>query len=134
MVKFSSCRISTGFKYRYHEIEAYLMLKKISFRLGMDEGLYIGICLGAILAAALTLSLILLFSPRIMTVLIMTLAIIIASVLAAAIVLGLQSMRKRSPDLLCTCRFRKSIYTYCRDCACSEKDNGPSSHAEKPEE
>lgn len=99
------------------------MIRKISFRIGMEGGLYIGVCIGALLAAILISSLILLLSPGTGTVLIVLASLILASLIAAAIVIIAQKRREHAPDLLCTCRYRSSLYTLCRECAL--KESGP---------
>ena len=109
------------------------MFKKISFRLGMEGGLYIGICLGALIAASLMLGMLLFLSPDIQVVIVVTLALILSSILLAGIVIYLQKNRKKSPDQLCTCRYRSSLYTYCRECALKEKSTGPSDRPDMPE-
>jgi len=107
------------------------MCRKISFCLGMDGGLYLGICLGALLAAGLILSLVLLLSPGAYTVLIVLVSLILASLVAAAIVIAAQKNRKNAPDELCTCRYRSSLYTLCRECALKEKGTAPSDRSER---
>ncbi|MCX6692758.1 MAG: hypothetical protein NTW33_12105 [Methanoregula sp.] len=109
------------------------MFKKISFRLGMEGGLYIGICLGALIAASLILGMLLLLSPDALTVVIVTVALILSSILLAGIVIYFQKIRKKSPDQLCTCRYRSSLYTYCRECALKEKSVGPSDRSDMPD-
>jgi hypothetical protein len=109
------------------------MFKKISFRLGMDGGLYIGICLGAFISATLILCLLLLLPPNTITLIIVTVALIISSILCAGIVIYSQKMREKSPDQLCTCRYRSSLYTYCRKCALKEKSTGSPDGADQPE-
>jgi len=109
------------------------MFKKISYRLGMEGGLNIGICLGALTAAALILVLLLFISPGALTIIIVTVALILASLIAAGIVIYSQRKRKQSPDQLCTCRYRSSLYTYCRECALSKKSAGPSDSTEMPD-
>jgi hypothetical protein len=59
------------------------MFKKISFRLGMEGGLYLGICLGAMIPAILIVCLLLLISPDTTTLVIVSVALILASVLGA---------------------------------------------------
>lgn len=110
------------------------MIRKISFRLGMEGGLYIGICLGALLAAALISGLILLLSPGTDTVLIVLAALILASLAAAAIVISAQKKRENAPDQLCTCRYRSSLYTLCRECALKENGTRPSDRSEQVRE
>jgi hypothetical protein len=109
------------------------MFRKIALRLGMDGGLYIGICIGAIAAAVLILGLLLLWSPATSTVILVTLVLILCSVLLAGFVVWLQKVRKQSPDPLCTCRYRSSLYTYCRECALKEKGTGSVGSPDLPE-
>jgi len=99
------------------------MFKKISYRLGMEGGLLIGICLGIFIAAILILCMLLLLSPNATTVIVVTMALILASLLSSGIVICMQKKRKESQDQLCTCRYRSSLYTYCRDCALKEAGN-----------
>jgi hypothetical protein len=109
------------------------MFKKISFRLGMEGGLYIGICLGALTAATLILCLLLLLSPDTLTLIVVTVALLLSSILGAGIVIYAQKMREKSPDQLCTCRYRSSLYTYCRQCALREKSTGSSDRSDLPD-
>jgi hypothetical protein len=109
------------------------MFRKISFRLGMEGGLYLGICLGAIIPATLILCLLLLVSPDSITLIVVSIALILASALGAGIVVYAQKMRKKSPDQLCTCRYRSSLYTYCRECALKEKNTVTPDGADQPE-
>jgi len=100
------------------------MFRKIALRLGMDGGLYIGICIGAITAAVLILSLLVLWSPEKTTIILVTGVLIFCSILLAGFVVYLQAIRRKSPDQLCTCRYRSSLYTFCRECALKEKNSG----------
>ena len=107
------------------------MIRKISFRLGMEGGLYLGICLGALFAAVMTVSMILLLSPTEGTVLAIQAALILAALIAAAIVIILQNTRRNAQDEFCTCRYRSSLYVRCRECALKEPRAGP---ADRPEQ
>jgi len=109
------------------------MFKKISFRLGMEGGLYIGICLGAFAAAVLLLGVLLLLSPGAGAVIIVTVALIISSIVLAGLVIASQKRRRRSPDQCCTCRYRSSLYTSCRECALKETSAVPSDRSEMPD-
>lgn len=109
------------------------MLKKISFRLGMEGGLYIGICLGAFTAAVLLLGVLLLLSPEARVVIIITVALILSSIVLAGLVLSSQKKREKSSDQFCTCRYRSSLYTYCRECALKEKSTLPSDRSDLPD-
>ena len=107
------------------------MFKKISLRLGMEGGLNIGFCLGALVVAILMLILLLFISQDAITIIIVTVALILASLIAAGIVIYLQRTRKKSTDQLCTCRYRNSLYTYCRQCALAEKNGAVSDSLDK---
>ncbi|AGB02582.1 hypothetical protein [Methanoregula formicica] len=106
------------------------MLKHISYRLGMDGGLYIGISLGAVAAAVLILLLVLIFPASPSLVLAVTAAIIVSGILLAGCILWLQNVRKKSTDILCTCRYRSSLYTFCRECALKETCTAPAGGTE----
>ena len=99
------------------------MLQKISYRLGMEGGLYIGICLGGAVAAIL-ISCTLFLVPDVLTASIVSIALIISSVLGAVLVVILKRIRKDEGRQFCTCRYRSSLYTYCRECALNDKDQG----------
>lgn len=107
------------------------MFRKISFRIGMEGGLYIGICLGALLAAILVAGLLLLLSPTTGTVLIVLAALILASLIAAAIVIAAQKKRENAADQFCTCRYRSTLWTLCRECALKETGTLPSDRPEQ---
>ncbi|WP_421908644.1 hypothetical protein [Methanolacinia petrolearia] len=109
------------------------MLKKISFRLGMEGGLLIGICLGVLTAAAFILCMLLLLSPNETAIIVVTVALILASILCSGIVIWMQDRRKKSQIELCTCRYRSSLYTYCRKCALKEIGNNPPEEMSSPE-
>lgn len=106
------------------------MIRKISFRIGMEGGLYVGICIGALLAAVLTAGLLLLLPPGTETVLIVLAALILASLIALAIVIAAQKRRDHAPDQFCTCRYRSFLYTVCRECALKETGTGPEDRPE----
>jgi hypothetical protein len=106
------------------------MLKHISYRLGMDGGLYIGISLGAVTAAFLILILVLIFPASTLLLLAVTAAIIVSGILLAGCVVWLQKARKKSTDILCTCRYRSSLYTFCRECALKETGSAPAAGTE----
>jgi hypothetical protein len=109
------------------------MLKKISFRLGMEGRLLIGICLGILTAAAFMLCILLLLSPDETVIIFVAVALILASLLCSAIVIWMQKRREKSRTELCTCRYRKSLYTYCRKCALKEIGNNPPEDMSSPE-
>ncbi len=107
------------------------MLKHISYRLGMDGGLYIGISLGAITAAVVILISILIFPAGSSPLPAVTAAILVSGIVLAGCILWLRKVRKSSTDMLCTCRYRNSLYTFCRECALKETCTEPSGGAEE---
>ena len=105
-------------------MEPESMFKKISFRLGMEGNLLTGICLGILATGLIMVLLLLLVSPEAVIGIIVGTALIISAIIVATIIFILKKTRKGSEEAFCTCRYRQSIYTLCRECALKELKKG----------
>lgn len=101
-----------------------IMLKEISFRLGMSGSLYIGFCLGIMTSAIVMGCLLLLSSPGAVLGIIVAMALILAGILISIIIIYNQEKIRKTSEPLCTCRYRSSVNTLCRECALNEKSRG----------
>lgn len=108
-------------------MEPEKLIKKISFRLGMEGDLLIGICLGTIATGLIMVVLLLLVSPKTVVGIIVGSSLIISAVVVAAIIFTAKGRRNGSEEAFCTCRYRRSLYTLCRECALKELDKGSQS-------
>ena len=97
------------------------MLKEISFRLGMNGVLYLGICIGCMISGMLFLTMILLFDLETILLVSVTAGLVIAAIILIALIMYAQNRRRRAKEDLCTCRYRSSVYTVCRECAFKDK-------------
>ena len=97
------------------------MLKEISFRLGMNGALYLGICIGCMISGMLFLTMILLFDLETILLVSVTAGLVIAAIILIALIMYAQNRRRRAKEDLCTCRYRSSVYTVCRECAFKDK-------------
>lgn len=100
----------------------HMILRKISIRLGMNLGLYIGTCIGVIVAGIIILLGYYLFSLTMIHLMGVTVSLILASVLVIGIIVLAQNHSFSRTDEVCTCRYRSSWYTYCRQCALYPKN------------
>ena len=94
-----------------------MSLKKVSIRLGMNYGLYIGICIGFMVAALIILSILLIFSLGLTHVVATSLALFIGSLVVIGIILHAQHNLVSVVDQVCICRYRSGIHTLCIQCA-----------------
>ena len=98
-----------------------VMLKEISFRLGMNGALYLGICIGCMISGILFLTMVLLFDMETILLVSVTAGLVIAAIILIALIIYAQNRRRKAKEDLCTCRYRSSVYTVCRECAYKEK-------------
>jgi len=112
----------------------HMAFEKLSFRLGMHHGLYIGICIGVLLTAFIILIECSILKGGITHILATVLALIGAAFLVIGFIYMMENKEFRSSDLTCTCRYRSSLYTLCKHCALSEsipeKDTEPGDQKE----
>lgn len=105
-------------------MEPESMFKKISFRLGMEGNLLTGICLGIIATGLIMVFLLVLASPDAVIGITVGAALVISAIVVAVIIFMSKKTRKSSVEDFCTCRYRQSIYTLCRECALKELKKG----------
>lgn len=101
------------------------MIRRISFRLGTAGGLYLGICLGVVITSVVMVGLELVLLPAALSMIAVSVAFIVAGIFVAFIITLMQEKRETSTERFCTCRFRKTLYTFCRECARSDTETEP---------
>ena len=94
-----------------------MIMRKLSIRLGMHQSLYLGICIGFIAAALVTLSEYYLLSLGKSQIIAAALALIGGSLLVMGIIFHSQRSYLAAADQVCTCRYRRGIHTLCVKCA-----------------
>ncbi|MCA1917178.1 hypothetical protein [Methanospirillum hungatei] len=93
------------------------MLKEISFRLGMNGSLYLGIGIGCMISGMLFLVMLLFFDLETIVLISVPAGFIIAALFIIIITLIAQNRKRKAKENLCTCRYRSSVNTICRECA-----------------
>ncbi|MDD1725118.1 MAG: hypothetical protein LUQ07_08330 [Methanospirillum sp.] len=111
-----------------------MILQKISIRLGMNQGLYIGICIGILITGLVILAGYYLLSLRIIHLIAASVALVIASILVIALIVVVQNRSFTRKDEACTCRYRRSLHTNCRQCALNPGNNNQNSDRGSHEE
>ena len=109
-----------------------MTLRKISIRLGMNGGLYLGICLGVIISGFVALALHLVTIEKNYQIAVIA-ALIISAFLVSGLIIFIQNKNLSScSDHLCVCRYRSSLYTLCRKCPLYEKDSPKTPEPDNP--
>ena len=97
-------------------------LEDLSIRLGMQHGLYIGICIGVILTSLIILTQYFALNGGISHILAVALALTCAGILVIGIILMIENKEFCSSGFACTCRYRSSLEPYCSHCALASKE------------
>lgn len=90
---------------------------EISIRLGMHQGLYLGICIGVIISSLIILAECCILNLGVTLILAASLALTCAALLVIGLICIVQNREWSSSDLACTCRYRRSLHTLCHHCA-----------------
>jgi len=64
---------------------------------------------------------VLLFDMETILLVSVTAGLVIAAIILIALIIYAQNRRRRAKEDLCTCRYRSSVYTVCRECAYKDK-------------